>query len=103
MSDVKNVLIVGVGGQGTILASRVLSGVVQAAGYDVKVKQYFSQNILAQTLNQQKYTSNPGFLAFMNNTRLPFKDYKEFKRVAINERTDLYRAILEYEFGEYKG
>ena len=73
------------------------------AGYDVKVKQYFSQNILAQTLNQQKYTSNPGFLAFMNNTRLPFKAYKEFKRVAINERTDLYRAILEYEFGEYKG
>lgn len=42
-------------------------------------------------------------LAFMNNTRLPFKAYEEFKRVAINERTDLYRAILEYEFGEYKG
>ena len=39
----------------------------------------------------------------MNNTRLPFKAYEEFKRVAINERTDLYRAILEYEFGEYKG
>ena len=39
MSDVKNVLIVGVGGQGTILASRVLSGVVQAAGYDVKVSE----------------------------------------------------------------
>ncbi|WP_081798832.1 DUF262 domain-containing protein [Selenomonas sp. AE3005] len=71
--------------------------------YDVKVKQYFSQNILAQTLNQQKYTNNPGFLGFMNSTGLPFKSYDEFKRVAINERTDLYRAILEYEFREYKG
>ena len=73
------------------------------ATYDVKVKQYFSQNILAQTLNQQKYTSNPGFLGFMNNTGLTFKPYDEFKRAAINERTDLYRTILEYEFGEYKG
>ena len=71
------------------------------AAYDVKVKQYFSQNILAQTLNEQKYTSNPGFLRFMNNTGLPFKYYDEFKRAAINERTDLYRAILENEFGEY--
>ena len=70
--------------------------------YDVKVKQYFSQNILAQTLNQQKYTSNPGFLGFMNSTGLPFKAYDEFKRSSINERTDLYRAILEYEFGEYR-
>lgn len=39
MNNVTNVLIVGVGGQGTILASRVLSGVVQAAGYDVKVSE----------------------------------------------------------------
>lgn len=39
----------------------------------------------------------------MNSTCLPFKAYDEFKRVAINERTDLYRAILDYEFGEYIG
>ena len=71
--------------------------------YDIKVKQYFSQNILAQTLNQQKYTNNPGFLGYMNSSGLPFKPYNEFKRPAINERTNLYRAILEYEFSEYKG
>ena len=73
------------------------------APYDVKVKQYFSQNILAQTLNQQKYTSNPGFLGFMNSSGLPFKAYDEFRRASINERTDLYRAILEFEFNEFKG
>lgn len=39
MSDITNVLIVGVGGQGTILASRVLAGVLQREGLDVKVSE----------------------------------------------------------------
>jgi len=39
MPEVTNVLIVGVGGQGTILASRVLAGVVQRLGKDVKVSE----------------------------------------------------------------
>jgi len=39
MDQVTNVLIVGVGGQGTILASRVLSGAVLAAGHQVKVSE----------------------------------------------------------------
>lgn len=36
---VKNIVIVGVGGQGTLLASRVLGHVTCAAGYDVKVSE----------------------------------------------------------------
>ncbi len=39
MSKTTNILIVGVGGQGTILASRVLAGVLLAEGYDVKVSE----------------------------------------------------------------
>lgn len=50
---------------------------------------HFSQNILAQTLNQQKYTSNPGFLGFMNSTGLPFKSYDEFKRAAYNKKCQM--------------
>ena len=73
------------------------------ATFDVKVDQYFSQNILAQTLNKKKYTKNPGFLDFMNRTKLQFKPYDTFTKSSINERTDLYRAILEFEFSEYKG
>ncbi len=38
-SEVTNILIVGVGGQGTILASRILSWLAQEAGYDVKVSE----------------------------------------------------------------
>lgn len=39
MSDITNILIVGVGGQGTILASRVLAGVIQRIGQDVKISE----------------------------------------------------------------
>ncbi|QAT42426.1 indolepyruvate oxidoreductase subunit beta [Aminipila luticellarii] len=39
MNDVKNILLVGVGGQGTILASKVLSEGLVEAGYDVKMSE----------------------------------------------------------------
>ena len=39
MSEVKNILLVGVGGQGTILASKVLSEGLAQAGYDVKMSE----------------------------------------------------------------
>jgi indolepyruvate ferredoxin oxidoreductase beta subunit len=39
MSDVKNILLVGVGGQGTILASKILSAGLVSAGYDVKMSE----------------------------------------------------------------
>lgn len=39
MSDVKNILLVGVGGQGTILASKILSAGLLDAGYDVKMSE----------------------------------------------------------------
>ncbi len=39
MSDVKNIILVGVGGQGTILASKILSEGLAEAGYDVKMSE----------------------------------------------------------------
>jgi indolepyruvate ferredoxin oxidoreductase beta subunit len=39
MSEVKNILLVGVGGQGTILASKILSEALVEAGYDVKMSE----------------------------------------------------------------
>lgn len=39
MRKVKNVMIVGVGGQGTLLASRILGNVVTQEGYDVKMSE----------------------------------------------------------------
>jgi len=39
MPDCTNILLVGVGGQGTILATKIISSAAQAAGYDVKVSE----------------------------------------------------------------
>jgi indolepyruvate ferredoxin oxidoreductase beta subunit len=39
MNKVKNILLVGVGGQGTILASKILSEALVNAGYDVKMSE----------------------------------------------------------------
>ena len=35
----KNIMIVGVGGQGTLLTSRILGGLAIAGGYDVKLSE----------------------------------------------------------------
>lgn len=64
--------------------------------YSEKVKQYFSQNILAQTLNEQKYINDPNFLKFIQDSNLAFKPYDKFTRTSINERAELYKAILEW-------
>jgi len=39
MSDVKNILLVGVGGQGTILVGKILSNGLLESGYDVKMSE----------------------------------------------------------------
>ena len=39
MTDTKNIMIVGVGGQGTLLTSRILGGITVEAGYDVKLSE----------------------------------------------------------------
>jgi len=39
MNDVKNILLVGVGGQGTILVGKILSNGLLQAGYDVKMSE----------------------------------------------------------------
>lgn len=39
MADTKNIMIVGVGGQGTLLTSRIFGGITVAAGYDVKLSE----------------------------------------------------------------
>ncbi len=37
--ETKNIMIVGVGGQGTLLTSRILGGIAMASGYDVKLSE----------------------------------------------------------------
>jgi uncharacterized protein with ParB-like and HNH nuclease domain len=62
--------------------------------YSTKVNQYFSQNILAQSLNSKKYENAPGFLKFLKESKLNFKPYELFTKASLSERSELYKSIL---------
>jgi hypothetical protein len=65
------------------------------APYEEKSPHYFSQNLLAASLNSLSYEKNPGFLAFIKAASLPFRPYDEFKAADVVERGELYRAIAK--------
>ncbi len=62
--------------------------------YEEKMPNYFSQNILAQSLCPQKYERAPGFRKYMEESGLPFVAYEHFTKASISERAELYKAIL---------
>ena len=62
--------------------------------YEQKVVRYLTQNILAGTLNHERYGNFPGLVDFMERSGLVFKPYETFGRQAIDERSELYRQIL---------
>lgn len=64
--------------------------------YEEKIAPYFHQNLLASSLNEQNYKSNPGFLQFLAQTNLPFKPYTHFKKAEQEERQQLYVRLAEY-------
>ncbi len=60
-----------------------------------KLPHYLKQNILAQSLHEDTYKSNPNFLNFIRDKGLPFKSYKKFKKAELEERSELYQKICE--------
>ncbi|MBQ7568825.1 DUF1524 domain-containing protein, partial [bacterium] len=62
--------------------------------YSEKVNFYNRENILARTLSALQYQHNPGFISFMNSSRLPVKPYDLFEKKHIHERAELYKQIL---------
>lgn len=63
--------------------------------YEEKLPHYFSQNLLAASLNPLSYDKNPGFLRFVSDSGLPFRPYDEFKSRDVVERGTLYRDIAK--------
>lgn len=68
--------------------------------YANKYPHYYGQNILAQSLTETKYQNNPQFIKFIANSNLKFRPYDEFKRSAIVDRAELYRAILAWNWNQ---
>ena len=63
--------------------------------YASKQPHYYGQNLLAASLTAQAYEKNPGFLAFIKDSGLPFKSHEEFKSDDIIERGHLYRDVAK--------
>ncbi|MRB23436.1 DUF262 domain-containing protein [Bacillus thuringiensis] len=63
--------------------------------YEEKLPKYYSENLLARTLNNHCYQNNPQFLRFKQESKLLFKPMNEFKKQQIFERQQLYKAIAK--------
>jgi len=63
--------------------------------YAQKRPRYFSQNLLAASLDPQAYEKNPGFLGLVQSTGLAFRPVEEFKATDVLERGELYREIAK--------
>jgi uncharacterized protein with ParB-like and HNH nuclease domain len=66
-----------------------------ALPYDQKYPHYFGQNVLAQSLHENCYERNPGFLRFVEQSGLPFRPHPEFKKADVDARQDLYLRLAE--------
>jgi hypothetical protein len=63
--------------------------------FDEKLEHYNGQNILARSLHEKAYDHNPGFMRFIQESGLGFKPYKNFKKVHLLERQQLYVDMAE--------
>ncbi|MCJ7635843.1 DUF262 domain-containing HNH endonuclease family protein, partial [Candidatus Bathyarchaeota archaeon] len=63
--------------------------------YLEKLPHYFSQNLLARTLNPLCYEKNPNFINYMTSSAIPFKAHSQFSKQDIIDRTNLYLRICE--------
>lgn len=56
---------------------------------------YVTQNLLAQSLHEQAYERNPGFIGFLQRSGLKFRPHPEFKKADVDARQALYTALAE--------
>ncbi len=85
MKNTKNIMIVGVGGQGTLLASRILGNVLISAGYDVKVSEVHGMS--------QRGGSVVTYVKYGKEVYSPIIDKGEADTILAFELLEAYRAL----------
>jgi Protein of unknown function DUF262/Protein of unknown function (DUF1524) len=63
--------------------------------YEEKLPHYYSQNLLAQSLNAKAYVHDPGFASFVGQSGLPFKPHEHFRMTDLDNRGVLYSQLAE--------
>lgn len=81
----KSIMIVGVGGQGTLLASRILGNAIISAGYDVKVSEVHGMS--------QRGGSVITYVKYSDKVYSPIIDEGEADVVLAFELLEAYRAL----------
>lgn len=81
----KNIMIVGVGGQGTLLASRILGNVAIEQGYDVKVSEVHGMS--------QRGGSVVTYVKYGDSVNSPIIDKGEADLILAFERLEAIRAL----------
>ena len=81
----KNIMIVGVGGQGTLLASRILGNTVINEGYDVKVSEVHGMS--------QRGGSVVTYVKYGDKVYSPIIDRGEADIILAFEKLEAYRAL----------
>lgn len=85
MQNTKNIMIVGVGGQGTLLASRILGNVVISEGYDVKVSEVHGMS--------QRGGSVVTYVKYGDKVFSPIIDRGEADMILAFEKLEAARAL----------
>lgn len=81
---------------GLLLLPKDINDSVGEKPYDYKQKRvYGSQNILARSLTEGCYKSNPKFIQFIQQYALPMHAHPSYKKSDLDERQDLYRRLAE--------
>ena len=83
--DTKNIMIVGVGGQGTLLASRILGNAIISAGFDVKVSEVHGMS--------QRGGSVITYVKYAEEVYSPIIDLGEADTILAFELLEAYRAL----------
>ena len=84
-NEVTSIMIVGVGGQGTLLASRILGNVAIKKGYDVKVSEVHGMS--------QRGGSVVTYVKYGNEVYSPIIDKGEADIILAFEELEAYRAL----------
>ena len=63
--------------------------------FEDKLPIYFSENLMARTLNENCYKNNPHFLSFNEKNTLNFKPYEHFSKESIVERQAVYSKLCK--------
>lgn len=63
--------------------------------YEMKLKHYIKENLLAQSLHPAAYERNPNFAHLIKRYQLPFQAHEQFKKDDLDKRQQLYQHLCE--------